>query len=230
VKPIYEPKGRAREYAPLACNLWLTCSHSCKYCYVPQTFHKSRESFHIAGPPREGILEALRKQAPQFRRDPRSVLLCFLCDPYQPHENGFTRRALEILVENNIAFTILTKGGHRALGDLDLLAEGRGTMAVSSCWITDDLRAKWEPNASPAEERLLPLIEARERGIPTWLSIEPVIDPSQALALIEHAYPFCDEIRVGKLNYHEHAKTIDWPGFAREVHNLLSSLPVRFML
>ena len=28
---IYEPKGRAREYAPLACNLAVGCVHRCVY-------------------------------------------------------------------------------------------------------------------------------------------------------------------------------------------------------
>ena len=31
---IYEPKGKAREYSPLALNLYLECQHGCKYCYA----------------------------------------------------------------------------------------------------------------------------------------------------------------------------------------------------
>lgn len=31
--PIYEPKGKAREYAELALEVYKTCSHMCKYCY-----------------------------------------------------------------------------------------------------------------------------------------------------------------------------------------------------
>lgn len=34
---IYEPTGRAREYAPLALNLYSGCSHSCSYCVHPNT-------------------------------------------------------------------------------------------------------------------------------------------------------------------------------------------------
>lgn len=36
---IYEPKGRAREYANLAANLYSGCIHGCVYCYVPQFLH-----------------------------------------------------------------------------------------------------------------------------------------------------------------------------------------------
>ena len=33
---IYEPKGRAGEYAQLAVNLWRGCPHGCTYpCYAP---------------------------------------------------------------------------------------------------------------------------------------------------------------------------------------------------
>ena len=28
---IYEPKGKAREYSPYACNLYIGCSHRCQY-------------------------------------------------------------------------------------------------------------------------------------------------------------------------------------------------------
>ena len=31
---IYEPKGRAREYSELACNLYRGCTHGCRYCYA----------------------------------------------------------------------------------------------------------------------------------------------------------------------------------------------------
>ena len=34
---IYEPSGMAKEYSPYACNLYIGCSHRCKYCYAPHT-------------------------------------------------------------------------------------------------------------------------------------------------------------------------------------------------
>ena len=34
MKVIYEPKGRAKEYAELAVNLYNGCSHGCEYCYA----------------------------------------------------------------------------------------------------------------------------------------------------------------------------------------------------
>lgn len=40
---IYEPRGEAREYAPLALNLYTGCTHGCVYCYVPSVMHTTRE-------------------------------------------------------------------------------------------------------------------------------------------------------------------------------------------
>ena len=32
-KAIYRPKGRAREYSPWACNLYVGCQNDCTYCF-----------------------------------------------------------------------------------------------------------------------------------------------------------------------------------------------------
>jgi len=220
--PIYEPNGRAREYAPLALNLWDTCSFSCKYCYVPKVLHKRPEDFHIKAPPREGVLEALQgqlkrdadREEPKFCGGDRRVLLCFICDPYQPHEDGFTRQALELLVEYAVPFSVLTKGGMRAVRDFDLYAGGAGIFGTSLCFIDDQFARPWELGAAGVADRVNAIMGAREAGIRTWLSIEPVIEPWQALLLIEHQADIVNEFRVGKLNYHPHAKTIDWAAFA----------------
>jgi len=40
---IYRPRGRALEYALLACNLYGgVCPHRCSYCYVAGAMRKSR--------------------------------------------------------------------------------------------------------------------------------------------------------------------------------------------
>lgn len=37
---IYEPKGAAREYSPLALNYQTGCDHGCVYCYVPKMMQR----------------------------------------------------------------------------------------------------------------------------------------------------------------------------------------------
>lgn len=35
MKPIYEPKGRAKEYGDCAINIYTGCPHRCYYCFAP---------------------------------------------------------------------------------------------------------------------------------------------------------------------------------------------------
>lgn len=82
-------------------------------------------------------------------------------------------------------------------------------------------RVEWEPNAAPLQSRVEALQEAHARGIRTWVSVEPVIDPRQALELIEWLNPWVDGWKVGKLNHHPVAKTVDWMESAGEVLRVL---------
>lgn len=60
-KPIYEPRGRAREYGELAVNIYTGCNHGCSYCYAPAVLHRGREEFAEVRP-RPGIVEEVRRQ------------------------------------------------------------------------------------------------------------------------------------------------------------------------
>lgn len=218
---IYEPKGRAREYAALACNLYQGCSHGCRYCYAPACLHTSREAFHAATEPRPNILERLEAEAPKYAGSTEPVFLCFACDPYQPSEleHRVTRRALEILNSESIAWTVLTKGGQRATEDMHLFVDGwpKTSFGTSLCWVVDRDRRQWEPGAASVPDRLLAISDFHAAGIRTWLSIEPVIDPEQAVAVVSTSAAIVDEFRVGKLNHHPLAREIDWADFTRRI-------------
>ena len=194
--------------------------------------HKKPEDFHVEGPTRDGLLRALynqlykdiRLEQPLICGGDRRVLLCFICDPYQPHENGFTRAVLETLVEHNVPFQVLTKGGVRGARDFDLYADGAGWFGTSLCFTDDATCKEWEPKAAPIGDRLLAIREAQSQGIYTWVSIEPVIDPVQAIEVIGRFRDSVDEIRVGKLNHHPHAENVDWVTFAKAAYWTLQEL------
>lgn len=58
---IYEPKGRANEYSPYACNLYIGCSHRCRYCYAPHTLQRSADNYFGIPTPRNNLLKELEK-------------------------------------------------------------------------------------------------------------------------------------------------------------------------
>lgn len=232
MKAIYEPRGMAREYAALACNLYRGCSHGCLYCYAPSCLQRKREVFHSEVSARPGIIEALRKDAVKHAGTSERVLLSFTSDPYQPAEEalGLTREALKVLVEHGIPFQVLTKGGLRAVRDFDLFVAGDGWFATTLVFTDEASRVEWEPNAAPLQSRVKAIQEAHARGIRTWVSVEPVVDPKQALELIERLNPWVDGWKVGKLNHHPVAKTVDWCGFAAQVLALLEGSGKEYLI
>lgn len=64
MKPIYEPKGAAKEYGDYAINIYTGCPHRCYYCFAPNVLRKDREQFHTCIEPRKDIVvsEVSRRQ------------------------------------------------------------------------------------------------------------------------------------------------------------------------
>lgn len=230
---IYEPKGRALEYAPLAVNLYRGCDHGCIYCYAPAATRTERAAF-IQPTPRLGSILKLRSDLIDMQKvgDEREVLMSFTCDPYQliEAEFGYTREALLLFAQYRRHCSILTKGGLRSTADFDILAtqwdeEPLFKYGATLVFIQEKDRQKWEPNASPTKERIEAIKKAHYRGIPTWVSIEPVIDPKQSLFLIGATAPWVDHFKVGKVNHlPEIERSIDWPKFREDAIELLESL------
>lgn len=229
---IYEPRGKAREYSQLAVNLYNGCGHCCEYCYAPACIRTTRERFHEPGP-RMDILQKIKVDARrlQLTHEAGLVLLCFTCDPYQPIDLQYqlSRQAIQILHSYNLNVMILTKGGLRAERDFDLLT-GNDWFGVTLTNLDDALSLKWEPAAALPGERINSLYRAYEKGIKTWVSLEPVLYPEITLEIIRKTHEFVDKFKVGTLNYHPHARNIDWHGFAANVKNLLTELNCDYYL
>jgi len=228
MRAIYKPSGRAAEYAPLAVNLFTGCGHACDYCWTPQVLRMEPAEFFQNPQPRPGILTSLAQSARRIKNAPQPVLLCFTCDPYQPCEeqHRLTRSVLEILLAQGLTVSILSKGGLRATRDLDLLAASDRPHAfgASLTALSPELSARWEPGAAPPAERLAALRQAYDLGLLTWASLEPVLDPEQTLAIIEATHHFVRHFKLGRLNYHPHAKTIDWAAYRRQARVMLQDL------
>jgi DNA repair photolyase len=233
---IYEPKGKAAEYAPLALNLYRGCSHGCLYCYGPQVTHIPRGQFFNPAfiRVRRRILEDLAFQAQAMAGDPRPILLSFTSDPYQELERvaKATRRALEILMSNALTVTILTKGGGWGLErDRDLLTMNPQNTWAVTLTLDDSVKSLlWEPMAAIPKSRISALKAAKHLGLKTWVSFEPVICPEAVYRLLEVTHEFVDLYKVGKLNYHPRAKEINWPRFREEIKSRLEKLGKPYLI
>jgi len=225
---IYEPKGRAGEYAPLAINLYRGCGHGCVYCFGPGTLYIERAEF-IKAAPRPNIIEKLIKDAPvaaaTYDGNDKRVLLCFTCDPYQPIDevHRLTRQAIILLHANGFDVTILTKAGKRAERDFDLLSprlieHSSDEFATTLTFLDETNSLKWEPRAAAPSSRIDTLKKAHDLGIKTWVSLEPIIDLAESIEIIKQPHTFVDLFKVGKLNYAEklpdsfraQVKNINW--------------------
>lgn len=227
---IYEPKDKAREYSPLALNLYSGCDHGCQYCYVPNIFSMKPNYKHSDTFLRIGVIEALRKDAHKFSGC-QQVLLSFTTDPYMTadFEPAITRTALKILLANDIAVAILTKGGKRCLRDLDLfLRFGKHCKVGSSLTYTSEVDSlRVEPGAALPQDRFETLKHIHNAGVQTWVSLEPVCSTKQTLEVIDISHPYVDSYKVGKLN-HFKDKNIDWHTFLVDAVNKLRSLNKSF--
>jgi hypothetical protein len=210
---IYAPAGQAGEYAPLATNPYRGCGHKCAYCYVPGILRMERAEFDRGATLRPDYLAKLEKDARKYQAAgvTEQVLLCFTTDPYHPGDTAPTRRTLEILSAHGLAFCTLRKGGSRALRDIDLFRADRDAFASTLTSVDAVFSRKWERAAADQDERILTLRAFHERGVFTWILLEPTIDAESSLAVIDATHEFVDLYKVGKLNYlPQVARTVDW--------------------
>lgn len=235
---IYKPRGRAGEYAEWAANLYWGCQHKCAYCYaadVLRAYGEQRELFYRQPHPKKDAVARVEASAQSFAKRGQSlnVLLSFVCDDYQPldAETGITREVIKALHANGHTFTVLTKGGTRALRDIDLYGDGDKFACTLTCLDVGE-SLKWEPGAATPHDRLYALKTFHDAGIETWVSLEPVINPAWALELIKLTHGMVDLYKVGKMNYtnklpahlQSEVAGIDWRKFATDVTVLLKKL------
>lgn len=218
MKPIYTPKGKAKEYGDLAINIYTGCPHRCFYCFAPKVLHMEREKFHTNVSPREGIVEATIRQLEQEHIIGKTIHLCFTCDPYPTgYDTTPTREIIKAIKAAGNHVQILTKGdGAR---DFDLLD--------SDDWYGVTFDGSAAGPYAPGD-RLTDLCIAKCRGIKTWCSFEPVLYADAVLDCIESCHDFFDKVKIGKLNYYP--SNIDWARFGLEAEELCQKLGLDYYI
>ena len=153
-------------------NMYRGCTHGCTYCYAPSLIHDGRGwgsyvDVKVNAPQvLERELRGLGREAPVF--------LSSASDPYQPVEAryGLTRRCLRSLLSHRSPVSVLTRSP-LVLRDLDLL-ERFESVEVGMSITTVPVR-RFEPGVPPLRRRIETLKTLAGAGIPTWVSLAPVI-------------------------------------------------------
>lgn len=223
MKPIYEPKGKAKEYGDLALNIFTGCTHRCFYCFAPNVLHREKEKFHCEVKPRDNIVEETIKQLQKENITDKLIHLCFTCDPFPRdyNDHSVTRNIIFALKQSGNYVQILTKNGIDCVNVFDLL-DDKDWFGVTLDG-TDD-----NPFVTTEEDRMNALYEAHLRGIKTWVSFEPVVKPDRVLDLIKFVSPYVNKIKIGKLNYYP--SDIDWKRFGNEAEELCKELGIDYYI
>lgn len=226
---IYAPKGQAGEYARLAANPYRGCGHGCAYCYVPAALRMGaddKKAFHAGAVVRPNFLKHLAHDAVKYEAAGihERVLLSFTTDPYHPGDTSATRQAILILQNCGMSVTVLTKGGTRAIRDLNLFRPGLDHFATTLTSANPDFSRRWEPRAATPFDRMATLRAFHSEGVFTWVSLEPVLSVDETMRVIDVSANYVDFYKVGKANYITLPEPIDWRKFTSDVTGLLSSM------
>jgi len=234
--PIYVPSGKAREYSPLALNLYLQCGHGCKYCYVPTHIRKKSEDFFVENAnPRNinDMLRGLEKQLNDLDKLGPSitdqVLLSFTCDPYTPSADGnrITREVLKVLQRYDVPTAVLTKNPLKCFdADYDIIKKFKlFSIGTTMTCATDEACAEWEPNAPQTWARFQGLAKFHNERVRTFVSLEPVISGYDSLIILRNLVEMRlgDVIKLGKMNGYWESKLpkIHYSSYLREALDML---------
>jgi hypothetical protein len=119
----------------------------------------------------------------------KDIFLGAITDSYQPIEADYkqTRQAIQILIQNKLPFTILTKSS-LILRDIELFSDYKwcriGTTITS---LDETFRKEIEPFTASYTERIQVLETLKAKGISTYLSCEPTmpVPESDLLAIVQ---------------------------------------------
>lgn len=198
-------------------------------CYVPDILRMKRAEFDAGAIPRPDFLKLLTKDARKYQAmgSKEQVMLSFTTDPFNPMDRSLTRPTIEIIKQHGMAFCTLTKGGSRALEYADLFRPDQDAFATTLTSLDDQFSLKWERAAALPGDRIATLKNFHERGLFTWVSLEPVLDVEATLKIIEATHDFIDFYKIGRVNYIGLTKTTDWAAFTHRVIDLCARLNVQ---
>ena len=191
------------DYATDQITVYRYCRYNCAYCWAWRVplFRKRIE---------KGRYDPVEEGKKYLRiKEKRVIVVSFTSDPYPPITNFaerlLTRRVLEVLCRaKQHRVLILTKNPILAvIRDLDLmLTHGDMWLGTTITTLDGKVAEKLEPKAPLPQYRLEALKVAHEKGVKTWVSIEPIIPYiTYPEDIIEATKDFVDWYVLGSYNY-----------------------------
>lgn len=190
----------------------LGCAHGCRYpCYafsMARSYGRVRSYEEWCRPKLvRNALQLLDREILRLKTKIKFVHLCFSTDPFMvgyPDVQEMSLKIIEKLNAAGIPCSILTKGVlPKELGDFRRFSR-KNDPGISLVSLDEGFRRKWEPGAAPYAERIAALKYLHERGLHTWVHIEPYPTPNiitQDLRPILEAVAFADSISFEGWNY-----------------------------
>jgi DNA repair photolyase len=85
----------------------------------------------------------------------------------------------------------------------------------------------WESGAALPGDRIATLKTYHDRGIFTWVSLEPTLSTEASLAIVRETHEFVDHYKIGRANYiDKYADKIDWLKYTLKMAHLCMDLNV----
>ena len=204
-KALYSPKGAAREYAAVGCNIYTGCKHDCQYCYL-----KRGVLSHVMGGTEIKLKSCFRdeddavmtfcKEIDKHREYLQKVgiFFSFSTDPLIKETRDVTKCCI---IQANIRYIpvkLLTKNADFIDDDVFMswmMSEDVKRTVAFGFTLTG--RDDMEPNASPNQARIAAMKRLHDMGFKTFASIEPIIDFDNSFKMIEQSAGFCDLFKIG---------------------------------
>lgn len=224
------------EYADFGLNHVEGCAHGCTYpCYAMMLKKRTGQikTYDEWCSPKivENALELLEKEIPKYKNAIKSVYLCFSSDPFMykvKEVNNLSLKIIERLNKDKIKVFTITKGLCPSnLGDVEKY-RNLNEYGITLVSLSEDFRKKYEPFTAPIIERIKSLKSLHDKGLKTWVSMEPYPTPNifrQNLFEILKEISFVDKIVFGRWNYN--SLTSDFGNY-RSFYNFTSEVVIKY--
>jgi three-Cys-motif partner protein len=211
------------EYGNFTINHIFGCAHGCNYpCYarmMAQRYGKIKDYEDWLHPKIvSNALDLLDKEIPKYKKEIEFVHLSFTTDPFMydylnkrvyPEVKELTLKIIEKLNQNGIKCTVLTKGIYpRELTNTKKYG-AKNEYGITLVSLDENFKKEFEPYSASFEKRLDTLKLLHDKGLKTWVSIEPYptpnLDKAQNLDNLLCMIGFVDKIIFGRMNYNAHS-------------------------